>query len=331
MATSIYNKYVITPRATVEYSGFRGCTDFTQIGLFNQFETGYPWLAVLGIPHFMEKAAKDGSKAALTDDGGGLGRAINQFRRGLEYEFRGLSGLPDTVGETTEITDGINSQKMISKVTRETSVTISMPYFEKTGSLYTKMAEYYLTGIKDPLSQAKTYHGLIQAGDLEPGLEHEVFTFLYWVTDATMVRIEKAWLLCNAQLTKAETSMYDQTRGEISNKEITMEFNAYAITGYEVDQAAYALLKDITGIGYDASVAVEAKRFKDLGLTDTQKKKLAVLDSTSDHTHFGIFDSKSMGTGIQLNNLISRAKKTDSSTWTDPTSSDYYTTVLTKK
>lgn len=329
MATSIYNKYVITPRATVEYSGFRGCTDFTQIGLFNQFETGYPWIAVLGIPHFMEKAA-DGKVKGISD-GGGLERAITQFRRGLEYEFRGLSGLPDTVGETTEITDGINSQKMISKVTRETSVTISMPYFEKTGSLYTKMAEYYLTGIKDPLSQAKTYHGLIQAGELEPGLEHEVFTFLYWVTDATMLRIEKAWLLCNAQLTKAETSMYDQTKGEISNKEITMEFNAYAITGYEVDQAAYTLLQDITGVKYDASKKNESKRFEELSLTSTQKKKLAVLDSTSDHTHFGIFDSStSMGTAVQLKNLVDRASS-EKTSWEDPTKSDYYTTVLNGK
>ena len=112
----------------------------------------------------------------------------------LEYEFRGLDGLPDIQGETFEITDGINTQNIINKVTSETAITVSsnsyphtgkqfhsivtslLPisplvveyievsafvnwqlhnrYFEKSGSLIAKFNEYYLTGIKDRQSQA---------------------------------------------------------------------------------------------------------------------------------------------------------------------------------
>lgn len=322
---SIYNKFVITPRMDVEYNGFRGCTDFTKIGLFNQYETGYPWLAVISMPKFMEVATHSDAASVFGDNHAYIKQAIKQFRQGLEYEFRGLSGLPDTTADTTEITDGINSQKMISKVTRESSVTISMPYFEKTGGLYTKNAEWYLTGLKDPVSQAKTYHGLIQAGKCAPGLEKEVFTFMYWTTDATMVRIEKAWLLANAQLTKAETSMYDSTRGDISNKEITLEFNAYAIPGYEVDQAAYTLLQDITGVHHNPYAKLDKDMFGPANKVD--KNHVAILDSTSDTSHFGIFGNAGYKKDEVTKTLRSLVDRAGTKKWKDPTKDDYYSST----
>ena len=60
--SNIANGYVKRPKDLSEYQGLRGVTDFTNIGQFNQFETGYSFLFVLQMPVFMTKLA------ALDDD-----------------------------------------------------------------------------------------------------------------------------------------------------------------------------------------------------------------------------------------------------------------------
>ena len=242
----ILNNFTIKPRNLTQYTAYRGVTDFTQIGQFAQYEKGYSFLSVLQMPKFMTMLAnKDDNIKDL----------VVSFQHMLEFEFRGLDGLPDLSAETFQITDGINEVQLINKVTEDTSATVSMSYFEKTGSLITKFSDLYLTGIKDPKSQAKTYHGLIKNGLLAPGPENEVFTMLYYVTDSTMLRLEKAYLLCNCQLTKAERSMYNGTRSDIgSNVEISIDFNCYPISGYEVDKAAKKLLEEINGVKWDGSM-----------------------------------------------------------------------------
>lgn len=268
----IFNNYTITPRNLTQYTAYRGITDFSQIGQFNQFESGYQFLSVISIPDFMR-----------------LNKNMEQMNKNfvhmLEYEFRGLDGLPDMNADTFEITDGINTQRMINRVTSETSITISSQYFEKSGGLITKYSEYYLSGIKDPKSQAKTYHGLIADGTLAPGLEHEVFTLLYYVTDNTMLRLERAVLLANCQLTKAETSMYNGSRDNISNKEMSIEFNAYPLTGYQVDKAANYLLKQITGVNVTVKDGIATYNGYDPSITNR-----ATLDS-ADYL-YGIMDAK---------------------------------------
>ena len=242
--TGLFNDYTVMPRNLTKFTAFRGVTDFSNIAQFNQYEQGYQFLSVLGIPKFMEIL---GQKNPVIDE------ANKSFKHMLEYEFRGMDGLPDIQSDGYELTDGINTMRVISKVTQDTSITVSMNYFERSGSLITKYSEYYLTGIKDRITQAKTYHGIIADGTLsnsgyDPGFENEVFTLLYYATDNTMLRLERAILLVNAQLTKAETSMYAGSRDNITNKEMTIEFNAFPITGYLVDKAANSLLRDITGV-----------------------------------------------------------------------------------
>ena len=274
----IFNNYVKRPRNLTQYTAFRGVTDFSQIGQFNQFERGYAFLSVIKMPTYIEKLAEQDAT---------LQKIIESFRHALEFEFRGLSGLPDMQGETYTITDGINEQNMISKVTSDTSVEISMPYFEKSGGLFTKFTEYYLTGIKDKNSQAKTYHGLIANGILDPGLENEVFTLLYYVTDSTMLELERAYLLCNGQLVSANTAMYDANRQDIGqNQEIDLRFNCFPITGYEVDKAAKALLQDITGVNVrvvDSAGTVQRSVIttENVAVLDTNAYLYGIMDENS--------------------------------------------------
>lgn len=283
----ILNNYTIRPKNLTQYTAFRGVTDFTQIGQFAQFETGYSFLSVISMPPYLQKLAD-----LYPND---VGVMINSFKHMLEYEFRGLDGLPDIQGDTYEITDGVNTQRLINKVTRDTATTVSSSYFEKSGSLITRFSEYYLTGLKDPMSQAKTYHGLIKNNLMEPSPENEVFTLLYYVTDNTMLRLEKAVLLANCQLNKAETSIYNSQKGDINNKEMSIEFNCFPIYGYEVDKAAKTLLQDITGV----------KVTSDNSTTEYKvitEDNVAALDS-ADYT-YGIMDKNSAAKIDTLVNAI---------------------------
>lgn len=231
------NDYTINPRNLTQYNAFRGVTDFTNINQFSQYETGYQALFVLQMPYFMQK---------------GYPQLSASFQHMLEYEFKGIDGLPDMTADTMEITDGINTQRLINKVTYDTSATISSEYYEKTGSLITKFSELYLNGIKDKNSQAKTYNGLILDGTItDPGPDKEIFTMLYVATDSTMYRIERAVLLANCQLTKAETSMYNGNRSDINNKPITIEWTCFPIMNNSVDRAAKAVLDKVNGIKFD--------------------------------------------------------------------------------
>lgn len=271
----IVNNYSIKPRNLTQYTAFRGVTDFSRIGQFSQFERGYSFLSVLQMPKFMVELGKENPD---------VGAIVKGFQHKIEYEFRGLEGLSDLTADYMTITDGINEQRLISKVTEDTSITVSSSYFETTGAILEKFHEIYLTGIKDPKSQAKTYHGLIKSGKLAPGPENEVFTLLYYVTDSTMLRLERAFLLVNAQLTVARRSeLYNGTRGDIGNNvETTVEWNCYPLSGEEVDKIAKVLLQDITGVWWNGTAGINlagTNNWKDNG--SDGDNGTAVLDSAS--------------------------------------------------
>ncbi len=280
-SNGILNNYIVVPKNLTQYTALRGVVDFSQIGQFDQFETGYSFLSVIGMPKFIEKLAE-----ANTD----IKRMVSSFKHMLEYEFRGLTGLPNITSNTFTITDGSNEQQMINDVVMETSVELTANYFERSGSLITRFVEYYLTGIKDPKSKAKTYHGLIKNGLMAPSLENEVFTLLYYVTDNTYLRLEKAYLLANVQITQAETSMYDSEKGQIQNKEIALNFRCFPITGYQVDKAAKTLLEDITGVtvnsdGKNASYNVNSNLSHKPAALDSADYLYGIMDVSSTSSH----------------------------------------------
>lgn len=280
-ANKLFNNYTITPRNLTQYTAYRGVTDFTQIGQFNQYETGYQFLEVISLPKFLEA---DPTMVQMNKN----------FKHMLEFEFRGMDGLADLNADTYTITDGINEMQMINRVSWDTSIEVSMEYFEKSGSLITKYSEYYLTGIKDPKTQAKTYHGLIADGTIAPGLENEVFTLLYYVTDNTMLRLERAILLANCQLRNAQLSMYNGNRESINNKPMTITFSAFPVIGYEVDKAANYLLQQITGVRVENQDGV-IKYNGPLSVPGVSKYDAAVLDSSS--YRYGIMGGQAYGDG----------------------------------
>lgn len=257
-----FGQYSKKPRNLTDYKLMKGVTDFGQLEQFNLYETGYSFLVVCKIPKFLEELSKQDSSV--------LKPLIENYVHVLENEFKGLSGLDDMTVETLEITDGISTLNVIGKVTQQSASTVSMTYTEKSGSILTKVNELYLRGIKDPRTQVKHYHGLLEDGIIdEAGYEHEVFTFLYFVTDNTARHIEKAYLLMCAQPTKAELSIYESTKGDIGNKELSMEFNCVPVTGEMVDKKAKEVL-DLMNKREDGN-----KKFVDFNSTNFNYARLA--------------------------------------------------------
>ena len=229
-------KFVKMPRSVTEYTLMKGVTDFSNLKQFDLFESGYSFLTVVSVPKFMAVLAKQDSLIEGLQNG---------FVHIMEGEFKGISGLPDITSETGEISNGVSSIQLINNVSMDTAIEVSMTFYERSGSLLTKYLNCYLTGIKDPYSKAKTYHGLIGSSINDPGPDWEVFTFLYYVTDNTMRRIEKAYLLANAQpSTAANGELYNSQKGSYEFKELDISFRCFPIMGDQVDLYANAMLKN---------------------------------------------------------------------------------------
>lgn len=216
----------MSPRDVTKYMLARGVVDYSALQQFNNYETGYGFLFVLKIPEFLKK---------LADESDEYKSLVDNYCHVLEYDFRSLSGFEDITVDTSELNDGINNINIITRVNMQSASTFSMRYYERSGSLITKVHELFLRGVKDPRTQVKRYNGLLQTGGeasrIEAGYENEVFQFLYINTDNTVRSIEKAYLIVAAQPQSAETSMYEYTKGEIQWRELNVTFSGYPITG----------------------------------------------------------------------------------------------------
>lgn len=216
------------PKDVTKYMLARGVVDYSALEQFNNYETGYGFLFVLQIPEFLRK---------LEEQNDTYKSLIDNYCHVLEYDFRSLSGFEDITVDTNELNDGINNINIITRVNMQSASTFSMRYYERSGSLITKVHELFLRGVKDPRTQVKRYNGLLLTGNdtdnsvIEAGYENEVFQFLYINTDNTVRHIEKAYLIVAAQPQSAETSMYEYTKGEIQWRELNVTFSGYPITG----------------------------------------------------------------------------------------------------
>ena len=221
-------------RDLTQYALFRGVTDWANLHQFNQFESGYGMLIVLTIPNFLKALAAKSDKYQ---------KLIDTYVHVLEYEFRGLDGIDNMTSDTAELTNGVKSINVINKVNSQSGSTFTMRYFEKSGSIMTKVHELFLRGVKDPTTQVKHYHGLIEDGTIkEPGFDQEVFSFLYIVTDNTLMNVEKAFYIVAAQPTNADLNIYNIERGDIGFKELSVEFSGFPITNTIINQKAQSLL-----------------------------------------------------------------------------------------
>ena len=223
------------PVNLTSYMLMRGVTDFGDLTQFNLYESGYSFLVVMSIPRFLDNAR------TISDD---YRTIIDNYAHILEYENRGLSGIDNITSDPGQLNNGINSINIINKVNKPSDSNFTASYQEKLGGTIAKAHELFLTGIKDPRTQVKTYLGLINGhsnfASMEPGYENEVFRFMYIVCDNTLTKIERAFLIASAQIISAPLEIYNSEKGTYEFKEISVEFSGFPITSRQV--TAYAEL-----------------------------------------------------------------------------------------
>lgn len=211
-----YNDYSKKPhkRASRTESPHSGVIDFGDLCRFAPYEGGYCFIAVFDQP-----------RIGINED------LQNLFVDAIERDFRGLSGLNDKTGEIHDYGPSNAPVGMISKVEGMGSTTVTLTMTESTGTPITKYVGTYLDRIRDPYSQARSYAGRLGIGkdEIDPydaGLKREVFNMLYIITDSTCFLVEKAFFLLNAQPINASYSdLYNVTKGDISAREISVNFN----------------------------------------------------------------------------------------------------------
>ena len=246
-----------------KYKLMRGVPDFGSLVQFNPYETGYACFIICQMPKFIEKlASKNPYYSSL----------MYNWMHIIEYEFKSFEGLDDLSAETIQLGDELNSLNVISKVNMQSSSEFSLTYDEKSGSPLTKFARLYLTGLKDPRTQVKSYHGLIHSNEMDPGFENEVFTFMFITTDNTMREVESAYLLLACQLNSAETSMYNYTKGTIEKKDITVKFSGYPVQSAYVDMVARDFMKCLLSTDSGArQIIINSNNYQYTGLDKATK------------------------------------------------------------
>lgn len=259
------NTYRKKPYSIASYTKMRGVIDFSNASQFNMYESGYQFLTVISRPRYIEMLAEEDTEVA---------NALNLFCWILENEFKNLSGIENITADNLEFTDNISTLNTIGKVNQQSGSEVSMTFTERSGAALTGFIDYYLKGIKDPRTQAKTYHGLIKNGKLAGGFENEVFHLLYIVTDNTTLGLEKAYLLACAWPSTAQTDIYNGEKGSIEKKDIDIPWQCFVIDGDEVDRRALRMLafiseddavakaSTVNGVSKNAqNVAAEIKNF----------------------------------------------------------------------
>lgn len=255
------------PRDVTAYTLFRGTTDFTQLQQFDLFETGYPYLVVVSIPDFLQKMADKDTEVK---------KLVDSYVHILEYEFRGLeNGLENITSNPSEINNGLQSLNVITK-TEAGNSNFSMRYYEKSGSILTKMHELYLRSVKDPATGFKTYNGLIGTGNgqinpQDAGFAKECFSFLYMHTDNTGLLVEQAAYIVGAMPTTAELSIYNTTKGEINFTEVSAEFTGFPIRGSAVNKRAKKILDWMNSSSNANMVHRNSWDYEYDGLSDTNR------------------------------------------------------------
>ncbi len=221
-------------KGTSAISNLRGVVDFGNLQQFDLFETGYGIFGVINGPYCLS--------ANVQGEGSGYSILQEAYIMILEQEFRGLSGLDDMESDSSEITDGISTINLITKVTEQSAASVTITLLrEKAGRTISKYHEAFLRCVKDPRSQFKTYLGAIKSNNvdiIDPGFDKEVFNFLYTITDNTGFRVEGAYILLCSQPTNANLSMLETEKGNHEFVDVSLAYNAFPIRSKSVNVIA---------------------------------------------------------------------------------------------
>lgn len=267
------------PRDITGYTLFRGTTDFSQLKQFDLYETGFPYLIMVSMPKFLTAMAEADSEVKTI---------VDNYKAVVEREFVGFdSGIENIQSETQEISNGIQSVNVITKVNAPSATTFSMTYKEKAGTPLTKLHEIYLRSIADPGSTFKTYNGLITLDANNPfhpnllSFDDECFSFLYMHTDNTGLLLERAVYFVCCQPTTANLDIYNGRKGDVNFSDISVEFNGFPLMGKQIDKKAVEILNWMNSEANNNQVQRNSWNYNYEAISDTNRLASSALTSNT--------------------------------------------------
>lgn len=236
-----------SPKSTL--TKLRGVVDFGNLAQFDLYVKGFGLLAVISAPACMETKIQN-----QNTDNKDLGLQAVALQKSfvsiLENEFRGLNGIDNLTADSSEISDGISTMNLITKVTEQggSSITIDL-LKEKSGRPVSKYLDMYLRCISDSRTMYKTYLGAIKTDTVEginPGFDKEIFNLLYIVTDNTGLQIEGAYAFICSQPTESALSMLETERGSYDFQDISIPWNTFSVRSTHINKLAKSYVDHIT-------------------------------------------------------------------------------------
>jgi hypothetical protein len=204
--------------------------DDKNINQFQQKMTGYGFFFWTKSPPMFDKGNPD------------LWRAFKNYTEKGATTFDGFGSM---TLDTTEITGGLNGKPIVLPViSKEDQNTFSMQIWEPKGSLGRSTMEWWISGISDPETTFRHYHGLIASGALESKPGNHTAECVYIQTDETGYGIESAYFFANVFPTSIDKSDSNLSSGDHVYVQLTLEFSCRRYQSQYINEVAKEIIKN---------------------------------------------------------------------------------------
>lgn len=216
----------------VDANIFRGIMklDDKNINQFQQKITGYGFFFWTKSPPMFDKGNPE------------LWRSFKNWTEKGATTFDGFTSL---TLDTTEVTGGFNAKPIILPVvSKEDQNNFSMQIWEPKGSLTRSATEWWISGISDPETALRHYHGLIESGELESKPSNHTAECIYIQTDETGMGIEAAYFFANVYPTSIDKSDSNLSAGDHTYVQLTLEFACRKYQSEYINTVATDIIKN---------------------------------------------------------------------------------------
>jgi len=212
-------------------SFFTGSLDLQNLK-FDPFVTGYAFIIWVKVPTWVDKA-------------------YPSFRQMTQNNFKSFDGLSDISLNSATYAHSFNGNEynFASNITKE-NTEFTLKHQEYSGSPIKNMYQYWVTGIRDPLTNIATYPTLAEGENLKYAAKNHTGSLLYIVTrpDANNVtgkNIEFAAYYTGVYPTKIPLSHLNYSQNDNNGVEIDMPFKGNMYISPKVDEYAQSKLSEI--------------------------------------------------------------------------------------
>lgn len=167
------------------------------------------------------------------------------FKNYTEKGATTFDGFGSMTLDTTEVMGGFNGRVVVLPVsTKEDQNNFSMQVWEPKGSLTRSTMEWWMSGISDPETGLRHYHGLIEAGELESKPSNHTAECIYIQTDETGLGIESAHFFSNIFPTSVDKSDANFSAGDHTYVQLTLEFSCRKYQSQFINQIAKEVIEN---------------------------------------------------------------------------------------